>query len=184
MDDTYRADNRYGPKPSYTKSLADASGVCTITSSGQPIGTTILASDTLPQSKTGDDLIRDDPPTGGDPEDIGLDGYWERRARREGMRVIVGQRLELAQPLSNYNVIPAGFLGVGRDNETRQRRFERDNLAAVQGTAIYHYKDPTDTSRGYYPLACLSTTVHPGTAWTLANSSFFLSCSQHHRHRR
>ncbi|URD51561.1 hypothetical protein [Chroococcidiopsis sp. CCNUC1] len=55
-------------------------------------------------------------------------------------------------------------------HETRQRRTLRDNLAAVQATAIYHHEKGNS---GYFPAACLATTVHPGTATTLTRSKNF-----------
>ncbi|PIG91375.1 hypothetical protein CSQ79_22065 [Gloeocapsopsis sp. IPPAS B-1203] len=159
IDDTYRADNRYGPKPNYGRdsrlNIPD----------GQKIGDPI-------DSVT--ELTRDNP-AGTNPDDLGLDGYWERRARREGLRIIVGQRLELANPLGQ----PTGTI----INEARQRHALRDNLAAVQASAIYHYKYPnrsttdpfsaTAHSSGYLPVACLATTAHPGTAATINNSTTF-----------
>jgi hypothetical protein len=72
VDDLYRADNRYGPKAKYKDPLPTGK------KSGDPI-------------TAGDDLVKND----GDPVGVGLDGYWERRARTEGLRLLVGERLEL-----------------------------------------------------------------------------------------
>jgi hypothetical protein len=84
VDDTYRADDRLGPKPTYGKK-----GEITIPtgSFGQPIqASSLTAEEKLALSK---------PASNADQTDVGLDGYWERRARNEGLRIIVGQRLEL-----------------------------------------------------------------------------------------
>lgn len=160
LDDTYRADNRYGPNPTYD---------------GKPIATSLVkipsgskVGDSIPTSDTNySALTRDTAPDPKNPEALGLDGYWERRAVQGGLRVIVGQRLELTeQPLPTSPVTPSGM---GREHEFLQRRTQRDNLAAVQATAVYHYK----TGSGLTPLACLATTVHPGTAETLKRSSTF-----------
>jgi hypothetical protein len=169
LDDTFRADNRYGPKPRYNKDI-EVSGFI-----GQPIPVT-------------SDLIVDTPEAGSDCSTVGLDGYWERRARCEGVRLIVGERLELgdpagwggpaptgnapdqnltAEPLRPWLSCPANSLR--RCHEARQRKSLWDNLAAVQATAVYHYASE-DADQ---PVACLATTVHPGTARTLRDSSTF-----------
>ena len=57
----------------------------------------------------------------------------------------------------------------GRNHEAKQRRALRDNLAAVQATAIYHYRQ----DGGAFPAACLLTTSHPGTPETLMDSVDF-----------
>lgn len=150
LDDTYRADNRYGPKPTYGK---DSS--VTI-----PAGTKV--GDPIPTAKTA--LISNDPISGGQ-ENLGLDGYWERRARLDGLRVIVGQRLELSNPLAP----PTGTVS----HEARQRRALRDNLAAVQATAIYHQANRASENVTNLPVACLATTAHPGTATTITRSRTF-----------
>jgi hypothetical protein len=152
VDDTYRADNRYGPKPQYN----DRIGL-----NGQRIGTTIPTTD--PNYATLTSLSTTI------PDSQGLDGYWERRAWAEGLRVIVGQRLELGNtfgwlrandplypPLANA---ATGSSMVNRAHEQRQWKMLRDNLAAVQSTAIYH---SAGTDRDF-PIACLATTAHPGT---------------------
>ncbi|MBD2100730.1 hormogonium polysaccharide biosynthesis protein HpsA [Leptolyngbya sp. FACHB-261] len=175
IDDTYRADNRYGPKPTYKRATRDdTTGNCSAVQFSQQIakniGDEIVATDQLitggQVELLGDDLIREGPKSGGDEDSVGLDGYWERRARAKGLRLIVGQRLELSNPLPPY----AASDGTLRDNEARQRRALRDSLAAVQATAVYHYSSTDD---GYFPKACLATTVHPGTAETLRASSTF-----------
>ncbi|MGI0487206.1 hormogonium polysaccharide biosynthesis protein HpsA [Pantanalinema rosaneae CENA516] len=89
VDDTYRADDRYGPKPIYKNNTTDDNGDGTpdgeIPSSGQ-VGDLIPSSNTLLVANTA---------AGADASQLGLDGYWERRARNQGLRILVGQRLEL-----------------------------------------------------------------------------------------
>ncbi len=156
VGDSYRADNREGPQPRY-------SGV-EVTAVGSPTADLQLINPGL----TGD-------------TNVGLDGYWERRARNEGMRIVVGQRLELgdpygwtptgptAEPLYPFEqCTPTSNLGC---HETRQRRTLADNLAAVQATAIYHATSAGGD--GDLPRVCLATTVHPGTAKTLQDSATF-----------
>ena len=215
-DDLYRADNRYGPRPNYQQITVPA---------GQ-IGADI----------TGNDELTREVAAGGEQEP-GLDGYWERRAIRDGLRILVGERLELGNPagwvppknrsdaaltdtqintqLAATGPYPAGVNGefgdvnqlrvvntyaavagganqttadaitsdiqgdplyppqrfndTTRAHEARQRRQLRDNLSAVQSTAIYH----TAINGGTYPAACLATTAHPGTAKTIENSTNF-----------
>lgn len=191
VDDSYRADNRYGPKPSYSaESFNSTTGRCEADPEGnygQPI----------PVSAANDRLLRADPPPGDlQGESVGLDGYWERRARSSGLRVIVGQRLDLgntfgwgtngADPLnpqtndSNATTGSAPWAtapNTDRRNEARQYRTLRDNLAAAQATAVYYYSfgDNSSTENvnegGYFPISYVATTVHPGTVNTLNNSS-------------
>lgn len=187
VDDTYRADNRYGPKPQYTSDLSVPGSI----------------GERIPNSETA--LVGNAPAAGGDAGDLGLDGYWERRARFEGMRLIVGQRLELGDPAGwggpvllerdsrdsvrealrpfatpfggvinacrDYNN-EANAANNGRCEEARQRRSLWDNLSAVQAMMVYHASQDgtTDLDR---PVACMASTVHPGTAGTLDNSSTF-----------
>jgi hypothetical protein len=160
VDDTFRADNRYGPRPRYGEQRELIP---------EAIGTTISGNDKLTNENTG------------------LDGYWERQARKEGLRIIVGQRLELGDPagwggpaidrksvpsaLDDEPLRPWTKECTGSDkrcNEARQRKTLWDNLAAVQATAIYHSAENRD-----YPAACLATTVHPGTMGTLEKSATF-----------
>ncbi|AFY60663.1 hormogonium polysaccharide biosynthesis protein HpsA [Synechococcus sp. PCC 6312] len=189
VDDTYRADNRYGPKPVYGKDLNTPDPDLRIPS-GSVVGELIpgtnwkLLTDT-PYNDP-DDAADDNKPK----EEIGLDGYWERRARAEGLRLIVGQRLEVGKPLD----IPNAWT-TGRANEFMQHRALRDNLAAVQGTVLYHYKgvgavtgaatadstlsDPiggsytNNTTGGYAPMACIASTHHGGTPQTHLRSIRF-----------
>lgn len=176
VDDTFRADNRYGPKPNYGPDE---------TFPGRSIGTEI--------ESTRPNLITDSPASGESAEAVGLDGYWERRARAEGLRLIVGQRLELGDPagwggpilrngdnqdLNREALRPFQFCSDvgnrnngsnGRCGEARQRRALWDNLAAVQAMAVYHASSANQDR----PIACMASTVHPGSAGTLERSSTF-----------
>ncbi len=181
VDDTYRADNRYGPKPRYGRENSTDPDL----TFDSVIGTDISSG----TSK----LIRNTP-SNNDREQVGYDGYWERRARQEGLRIVVGERLQLGDvalaqagvdTLSPYDTFQT-YTSTGQGgHQGFQRRTLTDNLAAVQGTAIYHYKYPsasamtpftvpyTGHSSGYEPIACLATTFHPGTPATVANSIRF-----------
>lgn len=167
LDDTYRADNRYGPKPLYTQ---------LINLTGKTTGALIPNTD-----PNQGQLINIPVAT---PEQSGYDGYWERRTHIEGMRVIVGQRLELGNSFgwlgSNDPLNPplqgnAACLDNDRCHEQRQWRTMRDNLAAVQTTAIYHNDRASDNDPVVqsFPRACLLTTAHPGTRRTILNSTTF-----------
>jgi hypothetical protein len=183
VDDTFRADNRWGPKPRWGPERERIPAL----SMGTPIVGKV-------------ELTGDDPPPGGDSTNIGLDGYWERRARREGLRLIVGQRLELGDPAGwggpgetplnpAYGIDPNdGAFGASKEplrpwsgcagsntprcNEARQRKTLWDNLASVQATAVYHAVGDAGGNLDF-PLACIATTVHPGTAGTLDKSGTF-----------
>ena len=163
LDDFYRADDRYGPKPNYATTNW-------VQKTDNKLGEEIVGADALTNT------------TGG------LDGYWERRAIVNGMRVIVGQRLELGDHLgwnspagagtSALNTSTSGssldplYPPIPRDtlrNKQRQRVTLRDNLAAVQGMVVYHY----NSNNGQYPLACIANTAHPGTLQTLRASRTF-----------
>lgn len=201
VDDMYRADNRLGPKPSYSRErqvrLPNQPPQCLqarVPSQGTPITSSITATDQQGNTETlsANELTRNDPISPDLPETVGLDGYWERRARNEGLRIIVGERLELGNPYGwtlgitpgtpDYALFPpnapASWAGTTRRNEARQLRTLQDNLAAVQATAIYHNKVDDNSGTpinegGYFPVACLASTVHPGTAHTLAESATF-----------
>ena len=192
LDDFFRADNRYGPKPRYEGKQIPG----TI---GEPITGNQLSSEGLSDSQ----LIKENP-TSDATTDVGLDGYWERRARAEGLRLIVGERLELGNPVGWGGLDETGQLagtddslepwescspgGIGVNNnrchEARQRRMLRDNLAAVQATAVYHASVDSDGDAGTdaddwdMPAACLATTVHPGTWQTVAASATFRDFTQ------
>ncbi len=171
VDDGYRADNRFGPRPRY---------------GNRPIsefGADINIGEAIPAGLT--QLIGDVPEAGQSTASVGLDGYWERRANLEGLRLIVGQRLELGDPVGWGGVGPNGasrpvaeeplrpWTGCttnnGRCNEARQRRALTDNLAAVQAMAVYHSARPNNG----LPLACVALTAHPGTPETLRSSTTF-----------
>lgn len=218
VDDSYRADNRWGPKVRYKDiGIPDGQRI------GGSISGALTDANFTADEKTS--LIRDTT-TGG--VDLGLDGYWERRAIDSrpfegGMRLLVGERLELGNPFgwvapqdrpnggvqdpsatplagdgdwddlrpeqTNYtgtaNALSASpdtsdnegdslnppykFANPNRAHEARQRRAMRDNLAAVQATAVYHY----NVNQGTYPAACLITTAHPGSPATLQQSVNF-----------
>ena len=174
VDDTFRADNRWGPYPRWGRRFEQIPPK----SFGRPI------TGTQAQELTGDD-----PAPGQQSSNVGLDGYWERRARREGLRLIVGQRLELGDTAGWGGPNPTGLGGkalelyeplrpwdscpgnsTDRCNEARQRRTLWDNLAAVQATAVYHTTSPGGVD---FPAACIATTVHPGTPGTLDKSATF-----------
>jgi len=193
VDDLYRADDRWGPKPKYSSKDTD---VVPEGDFGKPI----------PSSNTGllnNNIAADDADAAG----AGLDGYWERRARLRGLRILVGQRLELGNlftwyaPTDKNSDNYVGYSGtstaqldqaayeyegdplypvtvkpyptassVGRlSHVDLQRRSLRDNLSAIQSTAIYHAAaDQKD-----YPVACFATTSHPGTLWTIRQALTF-----------
>ncbi|MBF2072546.1 MAG: hypothetical protein IGS50_02105 [Synechococcales cyanobacterium C42_A2020_086] len=176
LDDSFRADNRWGPYPRWGRERKKINADGDVKIGFQIEGNL--------------ELIGNDPAPGADSENVGLDGYWERRARREGLRLIVGQRLELGDPagwggpgggtgsvpisLENEPLRPwqAGCTS-GRCNEERQRKTLWDNLAAVQATAVYHNATDTTPEARDFPDACLVTTVHPGTPTTLDRSATF-----------
>ncbi|MEM9770596.1 MAG: hypothetical protein AAF889_03175, partial [Cyanobacteria bacterium P01_D01_bin.73] len=156
LDDFYRADNRYGPRASYGGGAQDTSGLPLNTQIGAPI--------------TGNqDLTRNANPASN--ADLGLDGYWERRAIQEGLRLIVGQRLELGGDSMNplgYPQDTSDFNGT-RPHATLQRRSLRDLLASVQGTLVFHRA----YENGAEPVAAMATVAHPGSASSLKNASTF-----------
>jgi hypothetical protein len=190
VDDSFRADNRYGPKPRYNnKKLPNGVNI------GQAITGNLMAGveSQLPDSR----LTNDAPAVSTDLTSVGFDGYWERRARAEGVRLIVGQRLELGNPYPNtlgvytngsnldpnnlplreplrpWKTCAPNAHSDTRCNEARQRRTLIDNLAAVQATAVYHFRNPAGAGGPDFPLACLATTAHPGTSVTLDRSTTF-----------
>ncbi|WAS06595.1 hypothetical protein LQF76_06850 [Gloeomargaritales cyanobacterium VI4D9] len=82
VDDTFRADDRLGPKPSYARGSCDGAETWeSLGKAGDPI--------------TGKPEWTSNNPPADAPDEYGVDGYWERRALGQGMKVIVGQRLEL-----------------------------------------------------------------------------------------
>ena len=179
LDDFFRADNRFGPNPRYGDVAIPASKTIGDEITGNLLSVEGLSDLTL----TSDDAPSDD------ADSVGLDGYWERRARQNGLRLIVGQRLELGdafgwggldqnglrrstdnEALKSWDGCE-GTNNAGRCNEARHRLTLRDNLAAVQATAVYHAS--SDTPNDDTPAACFATTVHPGTPDTLIRSSTF-----------
>lgn len=174
VDDFFRADNRWGPKPRYSNRRDTHDLKLQGKKAGEEIGDSGAYGDLVNPSS-------------------GLDGYWERQAIQGGLRLIVGERLELGNAFGwNFDPIDAftdgtraapylgdplypadtvqGAVGnvAGGPNEIRQRRSLRDNLAAVQSMAVYHYEDSAE-----FPKACLALTVHPGTLSTIINSRTF-----------
>lgn len=187
LDDTFRADNRWGPKPIWGPKALPI-GVVDEINAGE--GATAEIGDPI----TGvPELTGSDPKPGEDSASVGLDGYWERRARVDGLRLIVGQRLELGDPagwggpgnnatnaataidLENEPLRPwqTGCPDGTRCNETRQRKSLWDNLASVQASAIYLNSTDTTAEARDFPDACLVTTIHPGTPGTLDHSATF-----------
>jgi len=194
LEDFFRADDRWGPKPRYSETVPtlDIANV-----SGKVVGSDIKsASDNLPELTS---------------TTQGMDGYWERQAVANGLRLIVGERLELGNPQQwNYDPsrpfdpskpanttdnlaannpenisatsprdrlypptgtqpqVPATGTATIGANEYRQKRSLRDNLAAVQGMVVYHYK--AASTGGDFPAACVAFTTHPGTRQTIVDS--------------
>ncbi|NEZ56429.1 hormogonium polysaccharide biosynthesis protein HpsA [Adonisia turfae] len=162
VDDGFRADSRYGPKPRYDalNSLTQAN------------------SETNNVSHVIGDIIDDNPLLADDnlaEQEYGLDGYWERRSVVQGLRVIVGQRLELGNRLgweADDPLYPPTTVQAITDKgaaQAKQQKSLRDNLAAVQGMVAYHYTQ----DNGELPYICMASTVHPGTEQTLTNSRTF-----------
>ena len=179
VDDFFRADNRWGPKPRYDNNNEALS---------LNKGTAATGDD----NNVGDEITANNALTG--PIN-GLDGYWERQAVRSGLRLIVDQRLELGNangwgydpsgittaassgdplypPLTKSADLPmpAGSrtqIGKG-DHQYRQQTALRDNLAAVQGMVVYHYDID-----GEFPAACMALTAHPSTNQSVINSRTF-----------
>jgi hypothetical protein len=177
VDDTYRADDRYGPKPKYDR-VDRRYWLRSPDTPGNPQN-----GDPIPTSET--KLISNTTDTVSDPEfrNLGLDGYWERRAWANGVRIIVSPRLELGNSFgwvnrdlnANGNRNDPGEIDplypMNRDaansgnisHEQQQRRTLRDNLAAVQSTVVYHASSGSGSPAGNTPVACVTTTTHPGS---------------------
>jgi hypothetical protein len=166
VDDTYRADDRYGPKPKYKKPGSNFEQIV-IANDGDGINE---IGENGTQINDNTDILTKNNPTSNNQDDFGLDGYWERRAKLEGLRLIVGQRLELGNAFGwERNSDPLYPPDEFDDNESRQRKSLRDNLAAVQAMAVYH-KSGTDPD---FPIACVALTAHPGTTKTITDSTTF-----------
>jgi hypothetical protein len=174
VDDFFRADDRWGPKPRYKAN-----------------------DDTLDITKRSDVLVGD-PITSNDTltnPTNGLDGFWERQAIDYGFRVIVGERLELGNangwnydpltdstvensdplypPNASYTKDDGGDADATGVNEWLQQKTLRDNLAAVQSMAVYHYEGGGMATDGTFPMACYALTAHPGTPETIIDSRTF-----------
>ncbi len=186
VDDTYRADDRLGPKPRFDLEGRDNDFSLSATDANLKNGTPINNANINGTQK--EQMARNEPrPNDVEMKTLGLDGYWERRARVEGLRIIVGQRLDLGNP-NGWGVIdlPAptdtpsevdplypvykSLLPNGTSHLQQQRRSLRDNPAAVQATAVYYYNQGNN---GYFPVACMATTAHPGTLTSIDNSTNF-----------
>jgi hypothetical protein len=186
LDDFSRADNRYGPNPSYgnTKWV-------TATDDGTDRSAVANRGLATYDKSLGEEIISTDPDSNNLlNETAGLDGYWERQTIANGMRIVVGQRLELGDTKGwNFNA-STGAVGTNTDpiyppnnlgstaNKQKQRVTLRDNLAAVQGMVVYHYEGLSGSSTitdGQYPLACVANTAHAGTFATLNASRDFRS---------
>ncbi|QQE64247.1 hypothetical protein GFS31_09270 [Leptolyngbya sp. BL0902] len=175
VDDFFRADNRWGPKPRYD---ARTPAFDVSNTAGRRIGDAI--------TEPGTNSLTD--------PSIGLDGFWERQAMRTGLRLVVGQRLELGNnqewnrppagvpnegdPLYPATARPVANARFGGNHEYMQRRSLMDNLAAVQGMVVYHYQKngaaaATADAPGAFPVACVAATAHPGTRQSILNSRTF-----------
>ncbi len=188
VDDTYRADDRYGPKPNYGRNqevVLDNSGKKNGTNITNAEDKKILTNNTVDALDT-------------EYRALGLDGYWERRAWASGLRVIVGERLQLGNPFGWVNsdlnangnrndsgetdpLYQANSCGTdpNRCHESLQRRTLRDNLAAVQGTVVYkaRFNSGSLPTPAEEPIACIATTAHPGTQQTISRSKNFNAAS-------
>ncbi len=184
VDDFFRADNRLGPKPRY-----DNSGALDMTVDNDGANTLVSG---IEISESSLDSTRQGQLTN---SITGLDGYWERQAIHRGLRLIVGERLELGNPngwgfdprdgstdpgqeaLYPHTDVAFDNTGIngryGGAHERLHRKALRDNLAAVQSMAVYHYQGGGMASDGTFPLACYALTAHPGTEQTIINSRTF-----------
>jgi hypothetical protein len=81
VDDLYRADDLWGPKPKYDSEVG-----------GFMVAPTKVG-DSL--DKVANARLMSLGKPGESSAAVGLDGYWERRARIDGLRILVGERLEL-----------------------------------------------------------------------------------------
>ena len=198
LDDFYRADNRYGPRPNYGTNTNWVKA----TDDGEDNSDISKRALSKYDKSLGEQIISTDPNFSNLTNKIsGLDGYWERQSIENGMRVVVGQRLELGDSygwnfdagIDGLNSVVTGSSPVDKpirnipttkdnsdplyppnalgddENKQKQRVTLRDNLAAVQGMVVYHY----NSDNGSFPLACIANTVHPGTWNTLQNSRTF-----------
>ena len=166
VDDLYRADDRWGPKPRYSDNIV-------LRGANQQPGN-LITNGNVTNPDDLNTLINTTVTAGNITTGVGLDGYWERRAIVEGMRVIVGQRLELGNSFGWTNTDPMYPPNVATlSHEQQQRRTMRDNPASVQGSAIYH----VGSGNANFPVACLASTAHPGSLGSLTNSITFNTTS-------
>lgn len=162
VDDIYRADNRLGPKASYGNNKKYIIGEDTSDDGGADLSTKKAG-----QQTTINELVRNENTV--EPTELGWDGYWERRARREGLRVIVSERLQLED--TSLGINPED---IGEDHINRQRITLQDKLGAAQATLFYHHTNTDgDDNIVDFPVAAMASTVHPGTAETLKRSATF-----------
>ncbi len=185
VDDTYRADDRYGQKPVYGSGETE-----TKIPSTKKVGDRIETTD-FSDPNTFNKLVSNDIPTQTisntnklSADSLGFDGYWERRAWAEGLRIIVGQRLELGdrfgwqgdkEALYPPETNPSTSCRANsRCNERRQYKTLLDSLAAVQSTAVYtDYTRDSDPTKREFPVACIASVAHPGTQKTIDDSTTF-----------
>ncbi|PSN20094.1 hypothetical protein C7271_03880 [filamentous cyanobacterium CCP5] len=190
VDDFYRADNRWGPKPVYSVpgtaneyDINDINGTDTSVKVGAEINDASYPG-----------LV-----DGVEP----VDGFWEREAIKSGLELVVGERLQLGNPFQwNYNPVTsstgtdalyppnanksagtatAGAAGnegevyTGGVHEVLQHRSLHDNLGAVQSMAVYHYQANPGIGAGKkpFPAACVALTAHPGTPKSIIDSRTF-----------
>ncbi len=101
LDDFYRADNRYGPRPNYG---TDTNWV-KATDDGEDNSDISKRALSKYDKSLGEQIISTDPNFSNLTNKIsGLDGYWERQSIENGMRVVIGQRLELGDSYGwNFN---------------------------------------------------------------------------------
>jgi len=160
VDDTYRADDRYGPKQRYKGSVVIPSGA--------------RSGDVIPNSDPNYDQLVATSPLGNDDTNVGLDGYWERRALNEGARIIVGQRLELGNssgwsaPKDRPNTLQDGVLQpldattlrAGDGNVSTVREFDG---AVLTGSALENTDPELNDDSGdplYAPASLSSANPH------------------------
>lgn len=211
IDDLSRADGRWGPKSTFPSSTTTSGSGAVATSQPVPdrndgaksgYGYAIPAAQSYLTTKGNRPSSNVKDVTN---ENVGADGYWEARARNEGLRILVGERLELGNPFgwvtprdgNNDGYIASDPTGINeREGDPlyppevkpypvasaattiphvqQQHRTLRDNLAAVQATALYHTDFINQGLGEDYPFACLATTAHPGTPTTLRQSTNFV----------
>jgi hypothetical protein len=211
IDDLSRADGRWGPKSTYPSSTTSSGGGAVTTSAPVPDRNDSAKTGygyAIPNAQSYLTTKNVNPPKSDakdlTDEGVGADGYWEARARNEGLRILVGERLELGNPFgwvtprdgdgngyissdpTGLNeregdpLYPPGVkpypvqLGTTISHVQQQHRTLRDNLAAVQATALYHTDFINQGLGADYPFACLATTAHPGTPTTLRQSTNFV----------